>query len=281
MNQNKRITGIRQARFYPRIELPSFCFLVFAIAGLQGCDTTENVGVEKPANADGAVAESAATPSELDRPIAVKNSENSLAILPDGDSSGQKQEESKQEESKQEEGKQEEGKQEGLSNPSSPERDAAEDGSVFSQAGKMVGDAATKSVKSASDAGQWVQETLGDATKSGAQSAADTWDWANETFESLKSQGLTSAQSTSQWLGQDWKNMESWQYQIVVLDGEPAEVAKKLNELGEQGWECFEVTDLTSTSTKFYMKKPTFSYLRQLPFKDVIKLVPLMNTGEK
>ncbi|MDA7905951.1 hypothetical protein N9B43_03675, partial [Mariniblastus sp.] len=79
MNQNKRITGIRQARFYPRIELPSFCFLVFAIAGLQGCDTTENVGVEKPANADGAVAESAATPSELDRPIAVKNSENSLA----------------------------------------------------------------------------------------------------------------------------------------------------------------------------------------------------------
>ena len=266
MNQNKRITGIRQARFYPRIELPSFCFLVFAIAGLQGCDTTENVGVEKPANADGAVAESAATPSELDRPIAVKNSENSLAILPDGDSSGQKQEE---------------GKQEGLSNPSSPERDAAEDGSVFSQAGKMVGDAATKSVKSASDAGQWVQETLGDATKSGTQSAADTWDWANETFESLKSQGLTSAQSTSQWLGQDWKNMESWQYQIVVLDGEPAEVAKKLNELGEQGWECFEVTDLTSTSTKFYMKKPTFSYLRQLPFKDVIKLVPLMNTGEK
>lgn len=271
MNQFNAIMSIRWACFISRIKLPFLCCLAIVISSLPGCDTSEKVymvGVEKQANADPAVAEVDDAPSEIDRPIAVRNSVSSLADSSESDSSKPQQENSNAKD---------------LSNLSSSERDAdsAGDDSVLTQAGKMVGDAASKSVKSAAEAGQWVQETLGDVTKTGTKSAAETWEWANETFESLKSQGLTSAQSTSQWLGQDWKNMESWQYQIVVLDGEPADVARKLNELGEQGWECFEVTDLTSTSTKFYLKKPTFSYLRQLPVKDVIKLVPLMNTDEK
>lgn len=268
MNQCKAIKSIRWPSFISRIKNFVLYFMAIVVAGLQGCDKSEKVGVETPVNANPAVAGVDSAASKTDQPVAVKDSVSSLVVSTDANSSKAQQEDSNAED---------------LSSQSSSERDAdsAGDESVLTQAGKLVGDAASKSVKSAAEAGQWVQETLGDATKTGTKSAAETWGWANETFESLKSQGLTSAQSTSQWLGQDWKNMESWQYQIVVLDGEPADVARKLNELGEQGWECFEVTDLTSTSTKFYLKKPTFSYLRQLPFKDVIKLVPLMNAGEK
>lgn len=274
MNQNLEITCARRDIFFLRQKFRTMCLMLLMIAGLQGCDLTRDASVEMPANVDEAVAEVVVRP-DLDQPDSVDD--DSLAVSPTvvvpGIESGDH--------------KQEEDESPNLSNqsPAKPATDVVEDpvedNSVLTKAGKLVGDAASKSVKSASEAGQWVQNTLGDATKTGTQSAADTWEWANETFESLKSQGLTTAQSTSQWLGQDWKNMESWQYQIVILDGEPTEVARKLNELGEQGWECFEVTDLTETSTKFYMKKPTFSYLRQLPFKDVIKLVPLMNAGEK
>ncbi|MGI9497256.1 MAG: hypothetical protein ACR2NK_14455 [Mariniblastus sp.] len=275
MNQNIVFTGALRDSFFLRQRFPTMCLVVLMIAGLQGCDVNRNVSGEIQANVDEAVAEVVIVQPDLDRPHSVDNdnSAGSPTVVVAGVESGDHQ--------------QEEGKSPDLSSqlPAEPATDAvkdlSEDDSVLSKAGKLVGDAASKSVKSASEAGQWVQDTLGDATQSGTQSAADTWEWANETFESLKSQGLTTAQSTSQWLGQDWKNMESWQYQIVILDGEPTEVARKLNELGEQGWECFEVTDLTETSTKFYLKKPTFSYLRQLPFKDVIKLVPLMNAGEK
>ena len=268
MNQSKTRT-VGERAFISRLEFSAIWLSVLVIAGLQGCDNSGNVSVERPANLDRTVTEVVVAPAELKQQtplLPVKN--NPTAALSNGDSSFPDQEEGKSDVSPKQ-------------STEKPVTDNGEDDSVLSKAGKMVGDAASKSVKSASDAGQWVQETLGDATKTGTKSAADTWEWANETFESLKAQGLTSAQSTSQWLGQDWKNMESWQYQIVILEGEPADVAKKLNELGEQGWECFEVTDLTSTSTKFYLKKPTFSYLRQLPFKDVIKLVPLMNAGEK
>lgn len=268
MNQSKTKTGGERA-FFSRLEFPAIWLSVLVTAGLQGCDVSGNVAVERPAKLDTTVTELVVAPPELNQQTPLLYAEaSSTVVLSNADSSFREQEEGKSGDSLKQ-------------STEKPVTDDGEDDSVLSKAGKMVGDAASKSVKSASDAGQWVQETLGDATKTGTKSASDTWEWANETFESLKAQGLTSAQSTSQWLGQDWKNMESWQYQIVILDGEPADVAKKLNELGEQGWECFEVTDLTSTSTKFYLKKPTFSYLRQLPFKDVIKLVPLMNAGEK
>lgn len=268
MNQNK--VSIRDRRdSFSRLKFPSICCLVLVTAGLQGCDVSESGGIERSLKVDDAAVAAVVDSPELAQPQPVNDSENRPAVASANADTVVRV--------------QEDGKPSDMPKPSSENSvtDTVEDDSVLSKAGKMVGDAASKSVKSASDAGQWVQEKLGDATKTGSQSASDTWEWANETFESLKSQGLTSAQTTSQWLGQDWKNMESWQYQIVVLDGEPTEVAKKLNEFGEQGWECFEVTETGPSSTKFYLKKPTFSYLRQLPFKDVIKLVPLMNAGEK
>jgi hypothetical protein len=68
--------------------------------------------------------------------------------------------------------------------------------------------------------------------------------------------------------------MDSWEYAIVELAGDDGEVGIKLNELGKKGWECFHIKD-----TKYYFKKPSHSYLRSLPFKDVIKLVPLMGAA--
>lgn len=152
---------------------------------------------------------------------------------------------------------------------------------VLGTASKLLEKAKSKGGSTASGASKWVQDKISGATEAGNQSADETLEWANQTYDSLKSQGLTTAKSTSEWLGQDWSNMESWEYKVITLAGTDDELAEKLNAFGKQGWECFN-TEAKSEGTRFYLKKPTFSYLRQLPFKDVIKLIPMMNNpGEK
>jgi hypothetical protein len=145
---------------------------------------------------------------------------------------------------------------------------------MLEKAGDLFNKAKSKGAAAAAGTGKWVQESLGTAAESSSQAAEDTLNWATKTFNSLKEQGMTSATSTQEWLNDDWKNMDSWEYAIVELAGDDGEVGIKLNELGKKGWECFHIKD-----TKYYFKKPSHSYLRSLPFKDVIKLVPLMGAA--
>ncbi len=151
---------------------------------------------------------------------------------------------------------------------------------VLGKAGSLLKQATAKGGATAKGASQWVQDKLGSAADAGGQTAEETMDWANETFEMLKAKGLTTASSTTQWLGEDWSNMESWEYKVVTLGDTDEGLTNTLNDLGKQGWECFE-TETKPGGTRFLFKRPTFSYLRHLPFKDVIKLAPLMNNGGK
>jgi len=161
-----------------------------------------------------------------------------------------------------------------------PEAAPEQEPGVLDKAGDLLKKATAKGGQTAKGAGKWVQDKWGSAADAGDQSAEETWNWANETFEMLKSKGLTTASDTSQWLEEDWSNMESWEYKVVTLGDTDEGLTKTLNELGKQGWECFETENKTD-GTRFYFKKRTFSYLRHLPFKDLIKLAPLMNNGEK
>ena len=154
------------------------------------------------------------------------------------------------------------------------------DNGVLQTAGELFQKAQSKGGSTAAGASRWVKDKLGNATTASEKTAEESWKWANDTFESLKSQGLTTANSTSEWLGQDWNNMDSWQYKIATLTGTEQELASQLNELGRQGWECFN-TEQHADGTRFFFKKPSFSYLRNLPFNDFIKLVPLMKYGDK
>ena len=160
--------------------------------------------------------------------------------------------------------------------------DAADASSSAAQkAGDLLKQAKDTTGQTAIGAKDWVQDKIGGATDASTVAAQDTLKWATETFESLKSQGLTTANNTSEWLSQDWKNMESWEYEIQTFknasDGQKSE---KLNSLGKNGWECYHVSDI-GTTQKFYLKKRKESYLRHLPFKDFIKLVPLMQQATR
>ncbi|MFK7767929.1 MAG: hypothetical protein AB8B55_11965 [Mariniblastus sp.] len=150
---------------------------------------------------------------------------------------------------------------------------APEEKSMLDQASDIFGKAATTSGETASGASKWVQDKIGSVAEAGSQASDDSMKWANETFESLKKQGLTTASDTGEWLTQDWRNMESWEYEVKdYSNADPEMLVKELNAMGKRGWDCFSVQ-----GTRHYFKKPTHSYLRQLPFKDMLRLIPLMD----
>jgi len=134
---------------------------------------------------------------------------------------------------------------------------------------------------------KWLGERLkqaADTSNDAAQAAGDTAEgsveWATETYEQLKEQGLTTANSAGQWFTEDFKSMGAWEYKIVELNltqsSEQAE--QQLNALGRERWECFQVTPQKKGSSHYYFfKRPKRSYLKNIPLKDVLKLVPLMN----
>ena len=163
---------------------------------------------------------------------------------------------------------------EALEDPSSPA--PAEGKGMLESAGDFFKKAKSGTGATAIDAKDWVQKTIGDAATASGESAGDAMGWANDTFESLKESGLTNADNTSQWLSQDWKNMQSWEYKTVRVEATGDDSADdQLNRLGAEGWECFHVDSGT-----FYFKKPADSYLRHLPFRDVIKLIPLLQQAK-
>ena len=156
--------------------------------------------------------------------------------------------------------------------PATQQEDTAASG-LMDKAGKLFSGAQELTGQQATDTGQWLKGAWGGASDSTGSAIDGSLDWANETYKSLKDQGLTTASSTGQWLSEDWQNMESWQYKVLPTSSLPAdELEDKLNELGKQGWECFSVDD-----QKLIFKKAPESYLRRLPFKDVLRLAPLLN----
>ena len=104
--------------------------------------------------------------------------------------------------------------------------------------------------------------------------------WANEMYQSLKDKGMTTAGSTKEWLTSDWKAMGAWEYKIVKVDtSDLANTEKRLNELGKDNWECFHVA-ARGDSEFMYFKKPAKSFLKNVPFKDALHLIPLMDLGQ-
>ena len=136
--------------------------------------------------------------------------------------------------------------------------------------------AALEKATAAKDA---VVDQFSDAGTSGSQAASDSIAWATEMFNSLKNQGITQAENTQQWLSDDWKQAGAWEYHVVTFISD-ADIAAKLNELGKERWECFQVVPPAAGQvTKFYFKRPAQSYLNNLPMKDLMHLLPLMGSG--
>ena len=139
--------------------------------------------------------------------------------------------------------------------------------SYAEQANELFQKAKAAGQTTANNAGEWISDTVSGAMEATGSVAQDTGDWVTDTYESLKDQGLTNANNASEWLQQDIKNINSIEYKTMPKSTENLEA--KLNELGAQRWDCFAVDD-----NFFYLKRKSKSYLRHVPVKDLLKLIP-------
>ena len=147
--------------------------------------------------------------------------------------------------------------------------------SLYEQA-KETGATNANSVK------QWLGETLEQSVESSEATAEQSAEWISEQFQRAKSTGETTATSARDWVAQDIQRMGSWQYTSVSFPSStsPQDITKQLNELGAKRWECMLV-DSGATQKTFYFKRTERSYLKQIPARDLLKLVPMLGGSEE
>lgn len=131
----------------------------------------------------------------------------------------------------------------------------------------------------AENASEWLGEVY-DKTTTASKNAADvTASHVEKMYQDAKQRGETTATSAKDWVLDDISRMGAWEYKTLsVASNDPSEIESKLNELGAQRWDCFHA-DQRGATTTFYFKKPTRSYLRQIPARELLKLIPLLGTG--
>lgn len=127
-----------------------------------------------------------------------------------------------------------------------------------------------------------VKKLLSDAGETTSQTADDSMKWVEEAYNALSERGMTSAKNASDWLKNDWNSMNTWEYQILSVSAEeisanPGLLETKLNESGAKRWDCFSVSE-SPDGIKFFMKRQKKSYLKNVPLKDMMKLVPLLDS---
>ena len=129
-----------------------------------------------------------------------------------------------------------------------------------------------------------IKKALGDVGDTTGQTAEDSTEWVQDAWKMLRDSGMTQTKSATDWVKQDWNAMHTWEYSVISIgqseinkDREVLE--RKLNEAGQDRWECFAVTQ-NNNYTKFFMKRQSKSYLKNVPLKDMLKLAPMLDTKE-
>ena len=166
-----------------------------------------------------------------------------------------------------------------IQDPRANEAEAEEDGTIGKKMADLVGQA-KESAPSLEDAKKWLSDA-GDAT---GQTADDTMKWVNDAYKSLSDNGMTTAKNAKDWVAEDWNSINAWEYKVVSvnmteLSDNPNILEETLNANGKLRWECFHVSDNSGT-TRFYMKRHKKSFLKNVPLKDMLKLIPLLDVTD-
>ena len=147
-------------------------------------------------------------------------------------------------------------------------------------------DFANKVIEKVDDSGnqadkakQWMNEQFGGGSGDAAQVADDAAKWAADAFKKLKGTGMTTAGTPGQWLQEDISNMNALDYKVVSFKLDDLDALEdELNRLGKLRWNCFHVVEKTDQSILFF-KREKRSMLKNLPVRDMMKLIPLMNNN--
>ena len=105
------------------------------------------------------------------------------------------------------------------------------------------------------------------------------WAEIQRLYERAKAAGETVPEDAVDWVQQDLARYGDWEYRVVELPSSERALAEtELNDLGKERWDCFWV-EARGSRTRFYFKRPSRSYLRNLPLSDLMKVVPTTDGG--
>jgi len=100
-----------------------------------------------------------------------------------------------------------------------------------------------------------------------------TWGEVQRLYEKARRTGEDVPGDAYEWMKQDLEKIGDWEYRVLAFDSAAdAEIERKLNELGQDRWECFAVVPGES-SLRLLFKRPVESYAGTIPHSDLLKLM--------
>ena len=93
-------------------------------------------------------------------------------------------------------------------------------------------------------------------------------------YQKVKETGASVPNDAIEWASEDIKKIGDWDYRVVPLVGDTSEkIESEMNEFGAKRWEIFWVEN-TDDLKIIYMKRPSRSYLKNIPLRDVLRIIP-------
>ena len=138
----------------------------------------------------------------------------------------------------------------------------------------------TPSASKESDEGylETVNQWFEAAKASGETTADNATEWLSQLYGNARDQSIGTASSIKNWTAEDIANMGAWEYRVVSVGDDLDLLEAQLNQMGKERWECFLVQRDGNRNTLLF-KRSKKSFLRQLPAKELLRLVPMLNLG--
>jgi hypothetical protein len=99
------------------------------------------------------------------------------------------------------------------------------------------------------------------------------WEQIKKKFEEAKSDDKELSKQAKEWIEEDIKKIGDWEYKVLNIKHDDIDkLEQKLNELGNERWECFWMEKKEKEFLLFF-KRPKLSYLQKIPQGQLFKLL--------
>jgi len=113
-----------------------------------------------------------------------------------------------------------------------------------------------------------------DAKKKGGGVSKEFRKRIERLYKQAKEAGEDVPSDVTEWLKTDIENMTRWHYHIETLKSlENKTLDKKLDALGRERWECFQVVR-DGTQWRLFFKRRKRSYLKMIPVRQLLEFGP-------
>ncbi len=121
--------------------------------------------------------------------------------------------------------------------------------------------------------------TFAEESEPAREEDSELWAQIQELYERAKAAGEQVPGTVVEWVREDLEKIGDWEYRILALAGSAESMEEKLNELGQERWECFSV-QADAKQTRFFFRRPVKSFVGSVPVSSLLKLLPGIGAGD-